>query len=180
MAGKVHRHTARSAIVVSSYHHLDHALQQFQIDHVISILSAAEEATFPAPSFGDRPILRLRFDDVAYSSVPFLAPSRQQIAELIDFAQTWSGDGTLLVHCRAGSARSPAGALIAAAALRKPNGDELLNRMARARAYFRPNTAMLGLADDLLGLKPGLVDLVRRLPLPDHEDDWEPVRIPLD
>jgi predicted protein tyrosine phosphatase len=59
----------------------------------------------------------LAFEDTNESSESFVAPIREQIADLIEFARRWNGAGTLLIHCRAGSSRSPAAAMIAAAAL---------------------------------------------------------------
>ena len=83
------------------------------------------------------------------------------------------------MHCRAGSSRSPAAAMIAAAALGRPDGASLVTRIRTARAYFRPNETMLKLADDLLGITPRLLDLSRSVPVPTRIDKWSPARIPL-
>lgn len=72
--------------------------------------------------------------------------------------------------CRAGSSRSPAATMIAAAALGRPDSAELVMRIRTAKAYFRPNEAMLKLADNLLGAAPGLVDLARCAPVPTRTD----------
>lgn len=68
--------------------------------------------------------------------------------------------------------------MIAAAALGRPDGAALVSRIKLARAYFRPNEAMLKLADGLLGSSPGLVDLSRSVPVTTRTDDWKPVRVP--
>ena len=165
------------AIVVSSYHHIAEVLGQADITHVISILGQIDKLDWPA--VGIRAVLRLQFDDIIYSSGKFVAPNREQIADLIEFCRSWNGSGALLVHCRAGSSRSPAAAMIAAAALGRPDSAELALRVRTARAYYRPNETMLKLADALISPCPGLVDLARSIPVPTRTDTWGPVRIPL-
>jgi predicted protein tyrosine phosphatase len=121
----------------------------------------------------------LKFDDIIYTSQRFIAPSRDQIAELIDFARDWNGTDTWLIHCRAGSSRSPAAAMIAAAALGRPDTQALVLRVRTAKAYFRPNETMLRLADGLLTPCLNLVDLARSIPVPTETDPWGPISIPL-
>jgi predicted protein tyrosine phosphatase len=162
-------------IIVCSFYHLSEVIDQ--ADAVVSILGQSDKLLFP--EVGNRKLLRLIFDDVPYSSEDFVAPSREQIAELIEFARHWNGSGTLLVHCRAGSSRSPAAAMIAAAALDAPDSAGLVLRVRTAKSYFRPNETMLKLADALLQPSPGLVDLARSVPVPTLTDDWAPVRVPL-
>ncbi len=165
------------AILISPYQHLPMVLKETGISHVVSILGRSDKLEWP--SVGTRKVLRLEFDDIIYSSGTFIAPSREQIAELIEFARDWNGDGTLAVHCRAGSSRSPAAGMIAAAALGRPDTESLVMRIATARAYYHPNETMLKLADDLLGNGSTLANLARSVPMPTHTDEWGPARIPL-
>lgn len=159
------------AIIISLYH-------QFDVRYAISILGQSEARQNPWREFGDRAVLRLQFDDVQHSTGQFEAPSREQVAALIRFAKEWSGRGSLLAHCRAGASRSPAAALIAAVSL--PQIDPgVLARIVYARAYFRPNVRMLEIADQLLGVKPTLIEILRLTSRPDRLDSWAPVRIPL-
>lgn len=162
-------------IIVSSFYHLANIIDQ--ADAVISVLGQSDKLLFPG--VGSRPVLRLTFDDIDHTSENFVAPLREQIVDLIEFARVWSGAGTLLVHCRAGSSRSPAAAMIAAAALGLEDSASLATRIRTARTYFKPNETMLKLADDLLGITPGLVDLSRSVPVPTRIDKWSPARIPL-
>ncbi len=168
-------HKREPAIIISSIYHLSEVIEQ--ADAVISILGSSDKLIFP--DVGSRPVLRLKFDDVGYASGKLVAPSRERIANLIDFARGWNRVGTLLLHCRAGSSRSPAAAMIAAATLGWPYGADLALRVRTSKAYFRPNETMLKLADGLFGISPGLVDLSRSVPFPTRTDDWKPVRIPL-
>jgi len=148
-----------------------------QAEAVVSILGRSDK--LPFPDVGSRKVLQLNFDDVAISSSAFVAPSHRQIGELIDFGKAWNAASTLLIHCRAGSARSPAAAMIIAAALARTDSAALAKQLRLARAYFRPNEAMLKLADELISPCPGLVDMNRSVPLPTHVDAWKPVRLPL-
>ena len=170
--------STQPAIVVSAYQHLAHALRQFEVRHCISLLGRAEVAQRGWPEFGNRALLRLQFDDVQYSSGDLQAPSAEQIGALIRFARDWGGRGNLLIHCRAGTARSPAAAMIAAATLPQTDA-EVLSRVVQAKSYFRPNTRMLELADTILQRKPTLIEILRSTSRPDRLDGWAPVRIPL-
>lgn len=161
------------AIIISAIHHLPDVIDQ--ADAAISILGQSDKLQFP--DVGSRPVLRLVFDDTIVPSKTLIPPSRQHIADLIEFARRWNGVGTLLVHCRAGSSRSPAAAMIAAAALGRPNNTDLVRRVRSAKAYFRPNETMLRLADGLLGPGSGLVNLSRSIPVPTQIDKWAPARI---
>lgn len=163
------------SIIISAIYHLPDVMDQ--ADAVVSILGQADK--LPFPDVGGRPVLRLAFDDRIVPSKTLIPPNRQHIADLIEFARRWNGVGTLLVHCRAGSSRSPAAAMIAAAALGRPNSTDLVLRVRTARAYFKPNETMLKFADDLLGASPGLVDLSRSVPVPTRSDKWAPARIAL-
>lgn len=162
-------------IVISSIYHLPEVMEQ--ADAVISVLGKSDKLQFP--EVGKRPVLRLTFDDIDHTSKTLAPPNPEQISDLIEFARRWNGAGTVAVHCRAGSSRSPAAAMIAAAALGRPDGADLVRRVRTAKTYFRPNETMLRIADSLLGISPGLFDLSRAVPMPTTNDKWGPVRIPL-
>src|SRR5713101_4473475 len=124
----------QSAIIICSFYHLKEVIEQ--ADAVVSVLGKSDKLLFP--DVGSRTILRLAFDDTNESSESFVVPNREQIADLIEFARRWSGAGTLVVHCRAGASRSPAAAMVVAAALGRPDSAELALRVRTAKAYFRP------------------------------------------
>lgn len=163
------------SIIISSIYHLPKVIDQ--ADAVVSILGLSDR--LPFPEVGTRNVLRLTFDDTTIPFKLLTPPNREHIAELIGFAQRWNGVGTLGVHCRAGSSRSPAAAMIAAAALGRPNSTDLVLRVRTARAYFKPNETMLKLADGLLGPGSRLLDLSRSVPVPTRIDKWAPAQIPL-
>ncbi len=94
--------------------------------------------------------LRLTFDDVIESSHGYKAPSRRHIARLIEFANGWTEDGPILVHCMAGISRSSAAALVVASSRRPGREVELARRLRLAGPWLSPNEKVVALADDLL------------------------------
>ena len=170
-------HQRIPAIIISPYQHVAGILDRTTVSHVISILGESDRLAWP--TVGTLKVLRLKFDDIIYSSQRFIAPNRDQIADLIEFARDWNGVGSILIHCRAGRSRSPAAAVIAAASLGRPDTQALVLRVGAAKAYFRPNETMLKLADTLLTPSPNLVDLTRSVSVPTRTDPWGPVTIPL-
>lgn len=155
-------------------HHVSEALEQYEPQHVISILSDDERKRFPAPSFGERMVLELRFDDLTFSRDRFIAPSRTHVHSLIEFARAWAARTTMLVHCRAGTSRSVAGAAIAAAAVGR---DDLVELVVSAKTYFKPNQRMLEIADGLLVPSPDLKGRAQTVALQGRKDEWGPVEI---
>lgn len=160
-------------IAISSYYHLHEVIEQ--ADAVVSILGSSDKLMFP--DVGQRPVLRLEFDDVTQARKGFTAPADHHIDELIAFSRAWAGAGTLLIHCRAGSGRSPAAGMIVAAAIGIP---KLSARIRVAKSYFTPNQTMLEMADARLGLVPGLAGLGPSGPQAKRREEWGPVRILLE
>jgi predicted protein tyrosine phosphatase len=160
------------SIVITPYYELGRALTEHDVGRVVSILGAASDR-LPWPEVGARPTLRLAFDDTHYASGGLIAPTPAHIDALIAFARAWKGEGTLLVHCRAGSSRSPAAAMIALAVIGRL---DVAQRVPTAKSYFRPHRSCLSLADAALGTT--LADFAQK-PLPTHTDDWAPVALAL-
>jgi predicted protein tyrosine phosphatase len=127
---------------------------------------AAVSALVSISNPGDRPPsgvrtvpcrLLLEFDDVAEPTEPG-APAAEDVRRLIAFARQLRDAESVLVHCEAGISRSPAAAIILAAALLDPGReDAAAAAMAAVAAVFevapwaRPNRLMLRLADAELG-----------------------------
>jgi predicted protein tyrosine phosphatase len=166
-----------SQLVVSPYQFLQQALAATVISHAVSLLGESDRLGWPY--FGPIPTLQLRFDDIYAPTRGWVAPTHEHIRALIEFGRDWSGNGSMLVHCRAGSSRSPAAAMILAAALERPETDDLVLRVATAKAYFKPHRGMLALADRLLQRRSLLVDLVGSGPALTRIDEWGPVVVPL-
>ena len=136
------------------------AVQRRQtISHAISILGPKDGINFPiirAPH-----VLQLSFDDVGYTSAFGTAATTEDISDLIEFARMWAGKGNLLVHCKAGTSRSPAAAMIALASLDALDLDKCLSDLLALRNYYRPNTTMLRIAEGILSKKGSLIEAAR-------------------
>jgi predicted protein tyrosine phosphatase len=117
--------------------------------HMLALVSPGQAAPTPPPGVAH---LRLEMNDVAARRPGLTAPSRQQVAELLAFADAWSGERPLLIHCFAGVSRSPAAAL-AIASQRRPDLPELALAQALrlASPEATPNAMILDWADALLG-----------------------------
>ena len=129
--------------------------RRLTISHAISILGPKDGVNFPvirAPH-----VLQLSFDDVGYTSAFGTAATADNITDLIEFARSWAGQGNLLVHCKAGTSRSPAAAMIALASIDAPDLDISLSNLLALRNYYRPNTTMLRIAEGILNGKNTLV-----------------------
>ena len=159
-------------LIISPYDDVSRELQEPDVSHVVSILGRSDQ--LPWPDVGERQVCRLEFDDTQYSSGRLAAPSRQQIEELITFAKAWGGKQSLLIHCRAGTSRSPAAAMIALASIGRA---DLIDSIIGAKAYFRPHTGCLRIADAIMWPSPGLLAMALSKPVPVREDDIGPVSI---
>jgi predicted protein tyrosine phosphatase len=133
--------------------------RRLPLSHAVSILGPQDRESFPYIKAEN--LLRLEFDDVGYTSDFGQAASPEDISKLISFARSWAGLGNLLIHCRAGTSRSPAAALIALAAIESSNFDELAKSLLLAKNYYRPNSTMLRLADQHLSTGSSLLALAR-------------------
>ena len=148
-----------ATILIAPYDKVSTVLAHRNVTHVVSILGAMDRLSWP--SVGNRTSIRLAFDDASYSSGELVAPGRKHIADLIKFARHWNCAGIILLHCRAGTSRSPAAAMIVAAALERM---DVAQQILDGKAYFRPHQGMLRLADAQLKPTPRLADLVRSKP----------------
>ena len=89
-------------------------------------------------------------------------PGPDHAAAIIDAARAWDGERPLVVHCQFGVSRSPAAAIIVAAALREERDPGEIARALRAAAPFAtPNIRLVAAADDALGRGGTLTAAVR-------------------
>ena len=165
---------AHGRIIISPYGDVSQELQAPDISHVVSILGPSDRLSWP--DVGGRHVCRLEFDDTQYSSGQLIAPSRQQIEKLIGFAKSWGGKQGLLVHCRAGSSRSPAAAMICLASIGRT---DQVGAAIASKAYFRPHAGCLRLADAIMSPSLGLLAIALGKPAPVRLDNVGPVSISL-
>ena len=124
------------------------------VTHVLSIL----DPDWPDPpafaAFTPHRRLALRFHDIIEPIPQRLAPSPQDVAQLLAFGRELGEktDGHFLIHCHAGVSRSTAAAaLILAQAHPDWPAGEALAAVARLRPRAWPNLRILELGDALLG-----------------------------
>lgn len=109
-------------------------------------------------------VLHLSFNDIAEDRPGLVSPARGHVEALLAFAQGWSRDAPLLIHCHAGISRSTAAALIVAAALEPGRGEMELAELLRTLApEATPNPYLTRIADDMLGRQGRLTEAVRAI-----------------
>lgn len=137
--------------------------------HLISIGDAVGSTPLPEVLVSSIPYqLRLEFDDISVRSSwverwGYIYPSLADVLKILDFSDTTSTDGHLLVHCEQGISRSTAAAIIfVLRRLGLGSEEEAIKKVFEARQIASPNSLMIKLADDYLGYKGALVEAVRK------------------
>lgn len=162
MSAETHR---RSRIIVCTYPAVPGAIRTYRPSHLISVLGPTDRMDWPTFANPARH-LRLAFDDVQVPSREFTMPSREHIEALLKFLGQINPDETLLIHCKAGTSRSPAVALIAMALWAPGMEAEHTAELRRAISYARPHQAVIRMGDELLGAGGKLIEAVRAMPIP--------------
>jgi predicted protein tyrosine phosphatase len=108
--------------------------------------------------------IRFRIHDIAEPLPGHVAPGREHIEQLIEFALDWGGRGPIVVHCWAGISRSTAAAYTALCAI-NPDASEALiaERLREASPTAYPNRLMIRLADAALGRQGRMVRAVESI-----------------
>lgn len=122
--------------------------------HLVSLLDPGDHL-FRGPRLQALPYLYLPCADVL--STQFAdAPTRDQVAALLDFTKDLTRDDVLVVHCFAGVSRSTAAAF---AVLCQHQRDPEIARalLVTQRPKAQPNTVISKYADDLLGFNGELL-----------------------
>lgn len=128
---------------------------------VVSLLSPDQPAP-RAPARSARLILRC--NDIVAPQEGLAAPDREMIARLLTFAEIFTSEATLMLHCWMGISRSPAAAFILACA-RAPTSREadIAERLRRAAPSATPNRLMVRLADEQLGRSGRMILAIDRI-----------------
>ena len=154
----------------------DHAARG--VSHVLSILDPyiAEPPSFAA--FGSHQRLELRFDDILEHCEGQVAPQRDHVDNILQFAgdlvATPSSVVHLLVHCHMGVSRSSAALTLMLARLRPDlPASQILDEVLRIRRRAWPNLRLIELGDAALERQGELVEAlsaVYRLQLQRHPE----------
>ena len=137
-------------------------------ERILSLLSPGD--VFPIfETHSDDRHIRIAVDDVmhdnAYADSDLVtAPSEIHARSVIDFAETWSGEGCLLIHCWAGISRSSASAFITAC-VRNPRTDEgeIADAIRRASRVAKPNPLLVRHADRILNRGGRMIEAVESM-----------------
>lgn len=106
--------------------------------------------------------------------------ARVRAQQLVAFAQSWSREGPVLIHCERGVSRSTAAALIILAASTPPGEEARCVAQLRAAAPFAdPCPLLVGYGDELLGRDGRLIDALEALPEPAPSFGARPATIAL-
>ena len=119
--------------------------------HLVSWLSPLDLAPQIAAGLAPQQRLHLASHDVCAPGEGLEPPTAGHVAELLAFAEGWTGERPLLAHCWAGVSRSTAAAFVIACS-KRPNLPEhaLAQRLRALAPTATPNPLIVELADDLL------------------------------
>ncbi len=137
-------------LIVCPMHQLHGQVARTPPARIISLLAPGQAQA--APDLPSVPRLLLAFHDIDAPQIGLVAPDRDTVQSLLDFAGHWLEPEPMLVHCWMGISRSTAAALILACALRPERCEaEAAQALRAASPTATPNQLMIALADDLLG-----------------------------
>ena len=160
-----------NCLIISPLANVEHVLKTRNIDFLISILSPRDRSHWPIVP--NCTTLRLDFDDVGYSSDFGRAANPDDITRLIKFSSDWNGRGNMLIHCRAGTSRSPAAGLIALSSIVGIDFEDAANAFLDLKSYFRPNSRMLQVADQISGSRI-YSNISKKFNFPSRDDELGP------
>ena len=134
--------------------------------HVVSLVRSDMAPDTP-PGVAPEGHLRLDVDDVTGPFDGAVPATRDDVAALVEFVGSWSGERPLVVHCAAGVSRSMAAALVIAAAHSGQVDDEFARRLRAAAPHASPNPLMVRLGDEVLRCEGRLVAASEAMGPPD-------------
>jgi predicted protein tyrosine phosphatase len=104
------------------------------------------------PRFPQGRHLRVSIHDIAEALDDHIAPGREHVEQVLDFADSWDRTSPMLIHCWAGISRSTASMFMILCKL-NPQADELgiMRRMRRLAPHIQPNRRLVTFADERLG-----------------------------
>ena len=164
-------------IYVTSYWQLETDFSHLKPDWVISILGPADQLSWPELGSLDRR-LRIECDDIQYPSSGFLVPAIEHVEALIAFLRAWNGQDDLMIHCKAGTSRSPAAALIALSMLNPGREKDAALLLRQEAPQARPSEVFLRYADKILGADSTLETAARSMPMPDRVAETDLIVLP--
>lgn len=142
-------------VYVTSLFDMPHYVRTLEPSHLISVIQPEYQPSTPT-EITVANHLRIQIHDISESTDGLIHPGEAHIRTLIEYLHDWQMDAPLLVHCYAGISRSTAAALIAHV-IKKGDPESAAIALRKAAPHARPNTLMVALADDILGLGGRLI-----------------------
>ena len=149
-------------IVVTPLEYLDATANHRQPSHVLTLLSPDHDETGRREPQFERH-LQLYFHDITEARPGLIAPDRETVGAILDFARSWTGARPLLVHCWAGISRSSAAAFMIACARNPGYENDIADELRRRAPFATPNRLMVALADDVLQRCGRMTDAIERI-----------------
>ncbi len=143
-------------IYVTSLFEMPHYVEILRPSHLVSIIQPELQPQTP-PEITAANHLRVQVHDISQPAPGSVHPGETHIRQLIEFLEDWPASSPLLVHCYAGISRSTAAALIARV-VKTGNALDAALALRRVAPHAKPNSLIIDLADEILGLDGGLID----------------------
>jgi predicted protein tyrosine phosphatase len=149
-------------IVVTPLEYLAATADRHRPSHVLTLLSPGHDQTGQyEPPFEQH--LQLYFHDITEARAGLIAPDRESVGAILDFAQDWTGTRPLVVHCWAGISRSSAAAFMIACARNPGQESNIASELRRRAPFATPNRLMVALADDVLQRAGRMIAAIDRI-----------------
>jgi predicted protein tyrosine phosphatase len=154
--------TAEFMIVVSPLQHLDATVARHRPSHVLTLLSPTDQdGALREAAFEQH--LQLYFHDITQATDGLIAPDRESVGAILEFARSWTGERPMLVHCWAGISRSSAAAFMIACARNAGLERDIADELRRRAPFATPNRLMVALADDVLQRSGRMVEAIEHI-----------------
>jgi len=150
---------------------------ELQPTHMVSLLGDDPFPGTPGSIVPDGH-LKLHMHDISEPMAGFIAPERDHLESLLDFARRWQRAGPLVIHCYAGVSRSTAAALVVLCSYNQGREDEAARLLRERAPHAYPNRRMIELADDLLACGGRLREAVDNMPAADFLAPLKSIELP--
>ena len=160
-------------IIVCSLKDLETVCDSVKPSHVISVIDPGYAPETPP---GVDMHLKIEFDDIVKVSpnnkifrlnineVPQLAPNINHTNSIIEFANSWDKENTLIIHCWCGVSRSMATATYFMCREDSSNIDRNIRYIRSIAPHSNPNKILINLFEDSLNLDKQISSAYKRYP----------------
>ncbi len=155
--------TKSGAIHVCPLSEVPTIVQRAEAKRLVTLLQSEIPVATP-PGIDDRLHLRIEVHDIAEPYFEQVAPDKTHVRRLIKFAESWGGEGAMVVHCWAGISRSTAAAFTSLCLVNPDVPELVIARALRlASPTAQPNRLIVQLADEILGRNGRMMSAVEAM-----------------